>query len=130
MTIPEKIFALWSADATAIALVPASRFKLHGLYQGLAFPHVIFHRITGQRHRTIEEGAHNTFDLDIWQFSIHTSSNAADSSADVIRRKIIDVFDGNHAGFNFHYRGVGPTIVSPDKQYLMSPVDFLVSSTV
>ena len=130
MTIQEKIFSLWSSDAGAVVLVPATRFKPSGFYQNLAFPHVIFHRITGDRYRTIEEGAADTFDREVWQFSIHTSVNAAESSAEAIRRKLIAVFDGNHAGFNFHYRSVGPTITSQDQQYLMLPVDFLVTSTV
>lgn len=129
MTIAEKIFELWGAEPTAIALVPAARFKLSGIYQGLAFPHVIYQRIFSSRYSTIHEGARNTFDRETWQISIHVSGNAADSSAEIIRQKIISVFDGHHDGFNFFYRNAGPTIVSQDRQYLMLPVEFLIFST-
>lgn len=126
MTVAEKIFSLWSADATAIALVPAARFKPSGLYQDIDYPWVMFWRITGERYRTIAEGVANALERDTWQFSIHASGPQAYTTADAIRLKLIDVFDGDKAGFHFRYQGPGPTITSPDKQYLMIPVDFSI----
>ena len=128
MTIPEKTFALWGASASAIALVPAAQFKYGGLYQNVTYPCVMFQRITGQRFRTFAEGAAGSIEFDLWQFSIHTTGDTAASSADTIRLKLIEVFDGNHGGFSYLYRGVQATIASQDQRYLLMPVDFLVST--
>lgn len=129
MTVAEKIFALWSANAGAIALVPAAKFKPMGLYQGIDYPYVVFQRIYEQRYRTVAEGANGALEYGTWQFSVHTSGNLAFSTAETIRRKLIEVFDGNKGGFNFHYRAAGPDIVSQDRQYLMLPVEFLITNS-
>jgi hypothetical protein len=127
MTVAEKIFSLWSADSSATALVPAARFKPGGLYQNIAFPYVVFTRVYDERYRTIAEGAANALEYGTWQFSVHTNGNTAHSTADTIRRKLIDVYDGNKGGFNFHYRASGPEIVSQDREYAMLPVEFLIT---
>lgn len=125
MTIAEKIFALWGADATAIALVPAARFKYAGNYQNVTAPYVIFFPVAMQSYRTISEGATNALEYGTWQFSIYAASS---SSADTIKSKLISVFDGNKGGFNFHYQMSRFVDETPDKSLVLVATDFLVTS--
>ena len=99
MTLDEKIFALWSADATATALVPAGRFKPPGNYQNIAAPYVVFYPIFMQPYDVLASA--NGIERGTYQFSIYAAEY---STADTIRRKLLAVLDGNKAGFNFRYR--------------------------
>lgn len=124
MTAAEKIFALWSADATATALVPAARFKYAGPYQNITAPYVIYSPITVQRYRTISEGATNALEYGIWQFSIFSASA---SGADDIRRKLITVLDGNKGGFNFFFISSLVVDVDQERQLVHVAADFRVT---
>ena len=125
MTVEEKIFALWSADATAIALVPAASFKPGGVYQNLTVPYVLHWPITVERRRTIAEGAANSIEIGTRQFSIYAASM---SSAENIRRKLIDVFDGNKGGFNFQFQFSRFVDETPDLGIVLVAADFLVTT--
>lgn len=125
MTVEEKAFALWSADATATALVPAASFKPGGAYQDLATPYVLHWPIVATRPRTFAEGAANCIEISTRQFSIYAASMSA---AENIRRKLIDVFDGNHGGFNFHFQSARFVDEQPDIPVVLIAVDFLVST--
>lgn len=125
MTIAEKIFALWGADAAAIALVPTDRFKYIGPYQDVDTPYVFFFPVIQQRYRTLTEGAANALEYGTWQFSIYATSS---SSADAIRLKLISVFDGNKAGFNFIYQTSRLVDKTPDGDVLLYAADFLVTA--
>lgn len=125
MTIAEKIFALWGADATALALVPAANFKFAGPYQGVVAPYVIFFPVIEQRYRTFSEGVANSLEYGTWQFSIYAASA---SSADTIRRKLITVYDGNRGGFNFHFKDSRFVDETPDKKLVLVAADFLATS--
>lgn len=125
MTVEEKIYALWSADATATALVPAARFKPGGVYQNLTVPYVIHWPISVTRPRTIGEGAANAIEISTRQFSIYASSMTA---AEAIRRKLISVFDGNKGGFNFHFQASRFVDETPDLGVVLVAADFLVTT--
>lgn len=125
MTVEEKIFALWSADATAIALVPDARFKPGGAYQNLAAPYVLHWPIVVTRRRTFAEGAANSIEIGTRQFSIYAASM---STAESIRSKLIDVFDGNKGGFNFHFQSSRFVDEQPDIPLVHIAVDFLVTT--
>ena len=125
MTVEEKVFALWGADATAIALVPAARFKPGGIYQNLTIPYVLHWPIVNTRRRTLAEGAANSIEIGTRQFSIYAASM---SSAEDIRRKLIDVFDGNKGGFNFHFQSSRFVDEQPDIPVVLIAVDFLVTT--
>lgn len=127
MTVAEKIFALWGADGTATALVPASRFKFAGDYQNVTAPYVIFFPVTTQRYRTMAEGAINALEYGTWQFSIYAASM---SSAETIRVKLISVLDGNKGGFNFHFQTSRFVDETPDKSIVLVAADFLATATV
>ena len=104
MTIDEKILAIWTADATATALVPASRFKVPGNWEDLARPYVIQYPISEKAfHAHNNSGAIQT--LRIWE--IYQLSVIADSysSALAIAEKIRTVFNGNFSGVQFFYLG-------------------------
>ncbi len=125
MTVEEKVFALWGADTTAIALVPAARFKPGGIYQNLTIPYVLHWPIVATRRRTFTEGAANSIEISTRQFSIYAASM---SSAETIRSKLIDVFDGNKGGFNFHFQSARFVDEQPDIPVVLIAVDFLVST--
>lgn len=125
MTIPEKIYALWTADSSAVALVPANRFKYAGTYQDVAANYVIFHPISNQVYRTIREGAANALEYGTYQFSIYAASQTA---ADAIRRKLISVLDGNHGGFNFHFQISRFVDEAPDRGLVLVAADFLATA--
>lgn len=125
MTVAEKIFALWGADATAISLVPASRFKYAGSWQNVTVPYVIFEPVTQQRYRTLAEGAASSIETGTWQFSIFAASSSA---ADIIRERLITVLDGNKGGFNFHFQASRFVDETPDRSMVLVAVDFFVSS--
>lgn len=125
MTIAEKIFELWSADAAALALVAAANFKYAGWYQNIPAPYVIFFPVIEQRYRTFSEGVANSLEYGTWQFSIYAASA---SSADTIRRKLITVYDGNHGGFNFHFQNSRFVDETPDKKLVLIAADFLATS--
>lgn len=125
MTVEEKIFALWSADATATALVPAARFKPGGIYQNLAAPYVLHWPIVITRRRTFAEGAANCIETSTRQFSIYAASI---TSAEEIRLKLISVFDGNKGGFNFQFQSARFVDEQPDIPIVLIAVDFLVST--
>jgi hypothetical protein len=99
MTLDEKIYALWIADVTATALVPADRFKPPGNYQNIAAPYVVFYPIFMTPFDTTASA--NSIEKGTYQFSIYASSY---SQCDTIRRKLLAVLDGNQDGFNFRYR--------------------------
>lgn len=124
MTVAEKIFALWTADPTATALVPAARFKYSGPWQNITAPYVIFFPITVQQWRTHNDGA-SSIEYGPWQFSIYASRS---SDCDAIRRKLIQVLDGNHSGFNFQYQAGRFVDETPDKTLVLWAVDFLATS--
>ncbi len=128
MTIAEKIFALWSGDPTAIALVPGTRFKYAGLYQNITGPYVIFQPISQQRARTHAEGVTDHLDYGLWQFSVFTSGAQAQTAADAIRDKLIQVLDGNKDGFNFHFTQSRFVDEQPEKALVLNAVDFFVTS--
>ncbi len=125
MTVEEKIYALWSADATATALVPAASIKPPGKYQNLAAPYIIHWPITLNRPRTFAEGAANAIEIGTRQFSIYAASY---TSAEAIRRKLIEVLDGNHGGFNFHFQSSRFVDETPDIPLVLIAADFLVTS--
>lgn len=125
MTVAEKIFETWSADATAIALVPASRFKYAGSYQNVTVPYVIFQPVSAQRYRTLAENAIGSIETSVWQFSIFAASASA---ADVIRERLITVLDGNKDGFNFHFQASRFVDETPDRSMVLVAADFFVSS--
>lgn len=125
MTVEEKVFALWSADATATALVPATSFKPGGVYQNLGATYVLHWPITVTRPRTFTEGAANCIEFSTRQFSIYAPSMSA---AENIRRKLIDVFDGNKGGFNFHFQSARFVDEQPDIPIVHIAVDFLVTT--
>lgn len=125
MTIQEKIFALWSADASAIALVPAARFKPAGAYQNLAIPYVLHFSVATTRPRTFAEGAVGGIEFSTRQFSIYAAS---EPSAEEIRRKLIEVFDGNKGGFNFQFQVARFVDEEPDIPAVLIAVDFLVTT--
>lgn len=125
MTIAEKIFALWSADTAAKALVPVAKFKYAGPYQGITAPYVIYFPVVEQRYRTIAEGAIGSLKHGEWQFSIYASSA---SSADTIVEKLVTIYDGNKGGFNFQFRNSRFVDETPDKSLVLVAVDFFVSS--
>lgn len=125
MTIPEKTSALWSADAAAIALVPAAQFKPSGIYQGITLPYVIFFPVYTERYRTINAGAIGALQSGLWQFSIFAVSL---SSAQTIADKLITVLDGNKGGFNFFFRAsrfVNEDVVSKSVHVA---VDFMITA--
>lgn len=128
MTIAEKIFGLWGAEPTAIALVPATRFKYAGIYQNITGPYVIFQPVSQQRSRTHAEGASGHIDYGTWQFSIFTSGAQAQTAADAIRDKLIQVLDGNKGGFNFHFSQSRFVDETPDISLVLNAVDFFVTS--
>lgn len=125
MTIEEKIYALWSGDATAIAIVPANRFKpAGGDYQNLAVPYVV-HRMIGESpYRTHTEGAVGALTTGIRQFDIVVPAATSASSYRTILNKLISVFDGNKGGFNFHYSNSRFTAELPEGVAVYS-ADFL-----
>lgn len=100
MTIDEKIFALWSADGTATALVPASRFKPAGNYQNVSPPYVVFYPIFMQPFDVIASTS-DGIERGTYQFSIYALSS---STAEQIRIKLKTVYNGNFGGFNFRFR--------------------------
>jgi hypothetical protein len=128
LTIAEKIFALWGAEPTAIALVPVTRFKYAGNYQNITGPYVIFQPVVQQRWRTVAEGVADHIDYGTWQFSIFTSGTQAQTSADAIRAKLVQVLDGNKGGFNFHLQAYRFIDEQPDNGLVLNAVDFFVTS--
>lgn len=103
MTIVEKNLAVWSADATATALVPAARFKVPGNWQGIARPYVIQYPIVERA--THAHGATVLQNLRVWeifQFSIIADSF---TSGQAIAEKMRTVFNGNNGGVQYFYLG-------------------------
>lgn len=126
MTVLEKTFALWSAEPTAVALVPVDRFKPAGIYQSLGTPHVVFFPISLARYRTINAGASNALEYGLWQFSIFGESFTA---ADAIYRKLLSVFDGNKGGFNYLFQTMRFVDENVDVKTVHLAVDFLVTAS-
>mgnify|MGYP003520125869 CR=1 FL=1 len=104
MTVEEKIYALWSADATATAIIPAARVKPWSAnLQNLTIPYILHGLISEPaRRRTYGEGVSGSMRIQRWQFTVCALST---SSAQTILSKLISVLDGNHGGFNFHHTG-------------------------
>lgn len=125
MTVEEKVYALWSADATATALVPAARFKPGGIHQNVTVPYVLHWPVFNDRPRTHSEGAIAAFEKGMRQFSIFAGSMSA---AEDIRRKLIEVIDGNKAGFNFHFSASRFVDESPTDGVVHIAADFLVTA--
>ena len=104
MTIDEKLLALWAADGTATALVPASRFKVPGNWQNLTRPYIIQYPIAERAYH-----AHNNRGaiqpLRVWE--IYQLSVVADSysSALAVAEKLRTLFNGNFGGVQFFYLG-------------------------
>ena len=104
MTIEEKMLAIWTASASAIALVPAARFKPPGNWQDLDRPYIIQYPVAERPiHAHDNEAA--VIALRVWEF--YQLSVIADSysSAKAVAEKIRSVFDGNIDGVQFFYRG-------------------------
>lgn len=125
MTVAEKVYALWSADSTATALVPAARIKPTGVYQNLTVPYIIHWPISTTRYRTHGEGATGSIERNLIQFSVYAASF---TSADAIRLKLISVLDGNQGGFNFQFQASRFVDEIPDKSIVHIAVDFLVTT--
>ena len=104
MTIEEKMLAVWTADGTATALVPAARFKPPGNWQDLDRPYIIQYPVVEAAVHAHDNAA--AFQgLRIWEF--YQLSVIADSysSAKAVAEKIRSVFNGNSSGVQFFYRG-------------------------
>jgi len=104
LTIDEKLLAIWAADGTATALVPAKQFKVPGNWQGTATPYVIQYPIAERAYH-----AHNNNGavqkLRVWE--IYQLSIIADSysSALAVAEKMRTLFNGNIGGVQFFYLG-------------------------
>lgn len=104
MTIEEKILAIWSGNAEAIALVPANRFKVPGNWQGLTRPYVI-HRPIVEISSHVHDGGGAVSKLrrwDVYQMSVISDSY---SSGKPVAEKMRSLFQGNIDGVQFFYRG-------------------------
>lgn len=104
MTIEEKILAIWSSNAAAIALVPASRFKVPGNWQGLTRPYVIQYPIV-ETSSHVHDGGGEISKLrkwDVYQMSVIADSY---STGKAVAEKIRSLFQGNIDGVQFFYRG-------------------------
>ena len=103
MTIEEKIASVWAADGAALALVPASRFKVPGNWQNLDRPYVIQYPIA-EKSTHIQRGP-SIQTLRIWE--IYQLSVIADSysSAKAVAEKMRSLFNGNFGGVQFFYLG-------------------------
>jgi len=129
MTIEEKVLAIWTADAAAIALVPAARFKVPGNWQNLARPYVIQYPIAETTLHTHETGG-QAAKLRQWEF--YQLSVVADSysSAKAVVEKMRALFNGPVSGINMQYRGqrwVGDSDVTETKHIA---VDFRIAETL
>lgn len=127
MTVEEKIYALWSADATAAALVPAARIKpFSANLQNVTIPYIIHGLISEPaRFRTHGEGVTNALRMQRWQFTVCASST---SSAQAILAKLISVLDGNRGGFNFHHQSDLFLDADQDQAYVTYASEFLVTT--
>lgn len=104
MTIEEKVLAIWSADGTATALVPAARFKVPGDWQNMALPYVIQYPVAESAiHAHDNRAAYQP--LRTWEFYQLSVIAASYSSAKAVAEKIKSVFNGNIDGVQFFYRG-------------------------
>ena len=102
MNIEEKNLAVWSASASAIALVPAARFKVPGNWEGITRPYVVQQPIveTGEDVHSGELMPLRTWEF--YQFSVIADSY---KSAKDVAEKMRTVFVGNIDGVQYFYRG-------------------------
>lgn len=99
MTIEEHTIDVWSADAAAIALVPASRFKVPGVYQGMTRPYVVMFPITESQFETHGGGALGVRQW-LLQFSIFGNSY---SSMKAIAEQMRETLHGSHGDAQYSY---------------------------
>lgn len=102
-TIEETLLSIWSADGTATALVPATRFKVPGNWQNLTRPYVIQYPIVETSRQTHNgNGAIQKLRVWLFQFSVIGDSY---SSAKAVAEQIRATFAGNISGVQFFYLG-------------------------
>lgn len=101
-TVFETIYSIWTADATATALVPASRFKVPGNWQNLDRPYVIqwpIYELPTIVHKDI---ALQTLRRRRIQMSVFADSF---SSAEPVVDKLRSVFTGCKSAIQFKFAG-------------------------
>lgn len=103
MTIEEKLLSIWTASATAIALVPASRFKVSGGWQNMDRPYIIQKPIAGDQ-TFIHNNNAATGGLRDWQFYQISIFADSYSTGRVVAEKVRTTFSGNIDGVQFFAR--------------------------
>lgn len=102
MRIEDKILLVWAAEPTAIALVPASKFKVPGNYDKLTTPYVIHFPASPER---VQQGYGEMQSIRIWEFYQFSVIAGSYSLAAQIADKIRDVFQGYKSAATYHYLG-------------------------
>jgi hypothetical protein len=91
MTATQKIYALLSADAGVIALVPASKIKPAGDWQNLGTPYIVHFPVSTEATRTYDGPQALRFVRH--QVSIFAGS---EGSAETIAAAVVDALDGHY----------------------------------
>lgn len=124
MTIEENTYALLSAGASVIALVPASRIKPPGNWQNLPLPYIVHFPVAADPLYTHSGRA----PLTEWPFYQVSCFGASYSSARAVATAAIATLNGNQAGVNYKWISLRniPEPISPDAPVIHIALEFAV----
>lgn len=99
-TVFEAIYSIWTADLTAIALVPASRFKVPGNWENLDRPYVIQWPVSEMPTHVHKDVALQALRRRRIQMSVFADSF---STAEPVIDKLRSVFSGCKSAIQFKF---------------------------